>query len=90
MRKLTFTEAECRAAWLKLIKWQPSADSGEFGDCHCPNRALMISYQLPSDEGVTRANGTEEPCGYWCSQCDFSNGGSRAIERKASADEQAG
>lgn len=71
---MTFEEAV-----KKLLRWQPMARNIRQTVCHCRNKALMLSYQLPGDETRQRRAGMES-CGYFCTGCKFANGGAREIE----------
>lgn len=68
-----------------LLDWQPTAVEIEFDECEMCGY-LMLSYHVP---GHTRRiqwdehlNGWTEDCGYFCSRCDFGNGGRRLINDK--------
>lgn len=65
-----------RTAIRRLRQFQPKATSIRGGTCHCPIKALMLSYIHP--DYVSTKNGKEH-CGYWCTHCDFANAGSRKI-----------
>lgn len=45
--------------------------------CHCRQRALMLSFQLPQYLDLNK-DGSEK-CGYWCALCGWSNAGARDV-----------
>ena len=81
---MTITNTQWRNAVQRLRRFQPHANNILGDTCHCPKKALMLTYQLDADESTdirTEPDGTQrESCGYWCSACKFSNAGSRKIE----------
>lgn len=67
-----------KRAVIRLLLWQPSARRIRFAErCHC-KRGNLLTYQLPGEEIVIRANG--EQCGYYCCACEFSIAGVREVK----------
>jgi len=66
-----------------LLKIWPNGHRIRFGICHCRKKAIMLTYQLPGDNGThTERNGEQwEICGYMCAGCDFSNAGERPVTK---------
>ena len=61
----------------RLLAWQPQAMAIRTTDCDICG-GLMLSYVIEGLDKVRRREGWES-CGYWCSECDFSNAGARLI-----------
>lgn len=78
-------KGDFETALQKLYAAQPQACGIRRETCHCPKRALLLSYRLPipdTDEGWAAreaALAVEEmqTCGFFCATCGFSNAGTR-------------
>lgn len=69
----------------RLRALQPDAYAIRRLTCHCPTKALMLSYRVPisgDDPGwlareKSLAAQNEQTCGFFCATCGFTNAGSR-------------
>jgi len=91
-RKLRYVGTE--ESRVLLLKWQRSAYAIRGGVCHCPMKAVMLSYLLKGWAGQPAYTGrrieikgeTHEECGFYCGTCGFSNAGARPVIPAAPTD----
>ena len=62
----------------ELLNLWPAARNIRICPGHCHNcRGILMSFQLPPDAWRQSGKDGWEHCGYWCSECGWSNAGSR-------------
>ena len=62
-----------------LEKW-PNACNIRYGNCHCDQDEMMLSFQLPLDRKLRHRLPGYQDCGFWCVGCNWSNAGARPVE----------